>query len=472
MKSIFTIIFVCLAGISFAQTPKDNVVFNSLKNEKDTSLLKKKIDGFSNSNNESEVTSVVQYYIGLLKLAKADSLALVSAKRFPQGKYAFKLALSNLNRQADPIDQEAALEKIRNDFPDKTGTNELDLTNGTIALNFAKHNSTAKALKYLSLTLDRGRFVLPIVNEFLKYDMKAAAELLDRTIVGLKEGARIQSVPIPKNSQLFRFQIIYSGVLLKLGKPEQALAQAKEVYDELKPASAGEVTITYATALAASQQYKRALPFLEEVVSEGKSNDAIDSLLMNVYEKVNVGKDAKRHLDSLRQVLITKKNIETKNKLLNLPCPNFVVTDENGKKVTLADFKGKTIILDFWATWCGPCKASFPAMQMVVNQYLKDPNVKFLFIHTCESSKTPQKDAVEFLKANNFSLPLYMDLKDPATNKSPAISLFDVQGIPTKFIVDGQGQIRFKLTGFEGGMDGAHAAEVSAMIDIAKKTSL
>ncbi|RZL46079.1 MAG: TlpA family protein disulfide reductase, partial [Pedobacter sp.] len=122
-------------------------------------------------------------------------------------------------------------------------------------------------------------------------------------------------------------------------------------------------------------------------------------------------------------------------------------------------------VLDFWATWCGPCKASLPAMQKLVNKYKNNPDVKFLFIHTMEHTLTPKQEAIAYLKNNSFNLDLFMDLKDAKTKANPAASALKVVAIPAKFVIDGQGDIRFKLTGFYGGDDAA-VAEVSAMVDL------
>ena len=71
---------------------------------------------------------------------------------------------------------------------------------------------------------------------------------------------------------------------------------------------------------------------------------------------------------------------------------------------------------------------------------------------------------------NNYKLPLYMDVRDPATKKNPAVSSFDVKGIPAKFVIDGSGKIRFKTAGF-GGTKEALVNELSAMIELSRQAS-
>ncbi len=68
------------------------------------------------------------------------------------------------------------------------------------------------------------------------------------------------------------------------------------------------------------------------------------------------------------------------------------------------------------------------------------------------------------------SLPLYMDMKDPISKANPAVSALKVQLIPAKFVIDGNGVIRFHLIGFGSGKDEAHVNELSAMIELAKKS--
>src|ERR1700748_85368 len=67
---------------------------------------------------------------------------------------------------------------------------------------------------------------------------------------------------------------------------------------------------------------------------------------------------------------------------VNQSAPDFKLKDIDGKEISLASLNGKIVIVDFWATWCGPCKASFPGMQLAVNNFKNDKDVVFLFIDT------------------------------------------------------------------------------------------
>lgn len=106
-------------------------------------------------------------------------------------------------------------------------------------------------------------------------------------------------------------------------------------------------------------------------------------------------------------------------------------------------------------------------MQMLVNKYKDDPNVKFLFIHTWETVKDPKSDALNYLLTHNLNLPLYMDVKDPDTKKNPAVSSFGVKGIPAKFVIDGNGKIRFKASGLVW-PDEAAVKELSAVVELSR----
>jgi len=146
--------------------------------------------------------------------------------------------------------------------------------------------------------------------------------------------------------------------------------------------------------------------------------------------------------------------------MINEKAPVFALVDLNGKKIDLGELKGKVVIVDFWATWCGPCKASFPGMQKMVNKYKDDPNVKFVFIDTWERGDEKQKNAAEFIANNKYSFHVLMD------NDDKVVAEFKVEGIPTKFVIDKNGMVRFKAVGFDGS-DDKLMTELTAMIEMA-----
>lgn len=113
--------------------------------------------------------------------------------------------------------------------------------------------------------------------------------------------------------------------------------------------------------------------------------------------------------------------------------------------------KGKITVLDFWATWCGPCIASFPVMQQAVNSHKANNNIQFLFVNTFENGDQ-QKLLQDFIHENPYIFQYVTDKPD-ASGKWQAEKLFGISSIPTKFIIDKTGTVRYKITGFNGDED-------------------
>ncbi|WP_192822648.1 TlpA disulfide reductase family protein [Rufibacter sp. LB8] len=146
--------------------------------------------------------------------------------------------------------------------------------------------------------------------------------------------------------------------------------------------------------------------------------------------------------------------------------PYFTAVDLNGRIVTLASLKGKTVVLDFWATWCGPCLESLPGMQHAANKYKNDPSVVFLFVNSWEHGDDKKKKISAFLAKNKYTFNVLMD------TQNKVIEAFQVSGIPTKFILDGNGNIRFKLEGYGGGDALNVTKSLSKKIELVKSEAL
>ncbi len=112
--------------------------------------------------------------------------------------------------------------------------------------------------------------------------------------------------------------------------------------------------------------------------------------------------------------------------------PSISLKTLDGRTVKLADHKGRIVVIDFWASWCAPCKATFPALNALA-QEMRDQGVDVLAIS--EDEKRKELDA--FLAETKPSLDV---LVDP---RGDAAAAFDVTAIPSMFVVDESGLIRF-----------------------------
>lgn len=147
------------------------------------------------------------------------------------------------------------------------------------------------------------------------------------------------------------------------------------------------------------------------------------------------------------------------------PAPSFTLQDLEGNEVSLEDYRGKVVVLDFWATWCAPCIKSFPAMQMAIDRYKEDPDVAFFFINTWEQLEDPAEFVRQFMKKRGFDFSVLIDKKDPVLKRNPVVESYGVSGIPATFIIDVNGNIKYTLSGFQGGDNLAKVQELSKLIE-------
>jgi peroxiredoxin len=111
--------------------------------------------------------------------------------------------------------------------------------------------------------------------------------------------------------------------------------------------------------------------------------------------------------------------------------PDFELKTLDGKTVKLSDYRGKKVILNFWATWCPPCKAEMPDIQKYYNE--ADDNVEILAVNI-----DPQYDVKKFIRDANVTFPVLLDSKDEVN------TLYRILTIPTTYFIDGEGIIRSK----------------------------
>ena len=127
--------------------------------------------------------------------------------------------------------------------------------------------------------------------------------------------------------------------------------------------------------------------------------------------------------------------------------------DAGGAVVRMADTKGKVVLVDFWASWCPPCKASFPALDVLQRDY-RARGVQVIAVNVDER----QKDADAFLAAHPHQLLVVFDPR----GESP--KAFKVRGMPSSFVIDRLGEIRYTHQGYTQGVDAAYRRELDTLV--------
>lgn len=120
--------------------------------------------------------------------------------------------------------------------------------------------------------------------------------------------------------------------------------------------------------------------------------------------------------------------------------PDFKVYDINDKEVNLSDYKGKNLVINFWASWCPPCKYEMPYFQNATNKY-KNKNIEILMLNLTDGERETVDSAKKYMKENNFDMNLLFD-KDFNGAKA-----YQVQGIPRTIFIDEEGYIIKDHTG-------------------------
>lgn len=178
--------------------------------------------------------------------------------------------------------------------------------------------------------------------------------------------------------------------------------------------------------------------YIEHEINADKATTPVFlAKLKEIYVAQNLPLDNYEILKAKAELLVkTKRQKEVIGRFGGSTAADFTLKNIEGKEIKLSDYKGKVVVLDFWATWCGPCKASFPKMQELVTKY-KDKSVAFLFINTMENTKEADtfKKVTAFISDKNYSFNVLFD------SKKEVAESYNVLGIPTRVVIDKNGNL-------------------------------
>ncbi|WP_416240394.1 TlpA family protein disulfide reductase [Marinobacter sp. F3R08] len=138
---------------------------------------------------------------------------------------------------------------------------------------------------------------------------------------------------------------------------------------------------------------------------------------------------------------------------INVPAPDFTLESRSGENLRLEEHRGEVVMLNFWASWCGPCRQEMPLMDELYSQY-KDLGFTILAVNVDEN----RAEAHRFLEKVPVNYPI---LYDPESSVS---ELYEVQAMPTTVMIDRDGNARYLHYGYQPGYEDDYEQQIRELV--------
>lgn len=440
--------------------------------------LEKEAKALAASKNENFVSLAARVYEMLEQTDKVDQVNKSILKKFPKGIKARSEAYKEVfpDEDSDASSAEKRYQTWLKKFPENSFEEKdrgiYNQAKAKLVQLYFKEGNTSKADEYvtqLKASPDYSRYAYSIANDLLKEeDSKNALPILEEAYNQLQTAA--SSTENSRNPVIPKRIIVslYAKALHGEGNTDKTVVLLEDL---LNDPSAGTFTPENAAILA--QAYTKqgkeldAFLLLEKQLINNGINESLIKEIEPLYNKLNQNKsDFGTYATSLEVQAKDALVAKYKGEMIKKEAPNFSLVNRDGNTVSLTDLKGKVVVLDFWATWCGPCKISFPGMQTAVNKYQDDDDVEFLFIDTWQREENYKEVVEQFITENNYTFHVLFDeMKDRSKATTTA---YGVKGIPHKVVIDKEGFIRFESSGGSADIEKI-VSEMETKIELARK---
>ncbi|MBQ7896973.1 MAG: redoxin domain-containing protein [Clostridia bacterium] len=135
--------------------------------------------------------------------------------------------------------------------------------------------------------------------------------------------------------------------------------------------------------------------------------------------------------------------LKSEEDLSEFLAPDFTVYDKDGNKVKLSDLRGKPVVLNFWASWCPPCKSEMPAFNEKYIEY--GDEIHFMMVNLTDGYQETKESAEKFLASTDYTFPVYFD------SDLEGVYTYGIYSVPQTFFIDDDGIL---ITGAQGAISG------------------
>ena len=133
--------------------------------------------------------------------------------------------------------------------------------------------------------------------------------------------------------------------------------------------------------------------------------------------------------------------------------PDFTLKSANGENIKLSELRGQVVLINFWASWCGPCRQEMPLLDQMYQKYAP---LGFTLLGVNVEQDT--KDAERMLKDTPVTFPILFDAQNEVSK------LYDVTAMPSTVLVDRDGKVRFMHKGYQPGYEDEYQTQIRALV--------
>jgi thiol-disulfide isomerase/thioredoxin len=373
----------------------------------------------------------------------------------PQEQADLEAALSDAG--GNPAEYLRAIEKHLAKYPDTPRRPELERAAARAAM---EANDDAGIVRYgervLARQPDDPAFLDRVIRALLASDSREQAaralryaQHYEQVAVNRRDGAAPRGSEGRKESDravgaALRYQARATG---NLGKPEAALALARRSFDTWPDAESAREKARWLERLGRAEKAAEALADAFTIPDPSTTDDARArdrARLGELYAKAKgseagLGDMVLRAYDRNTSLLRTRAlrwRAGDPNARLTDPM-EFTLGEVGGAKLSLASLKGKVVVLDFWATWCAPCRAQHPLYEQVERRFRGNPSVVFLSVNSDEDRALVKP----FLQQMKWGGLVYFE--------DGLARAWNIDALPTTIVVDGSGRVSSRITGAE-----------------------